>query len=72
MTLMLATVVDAAEALIVLEGGADIIDFADPSRGPLAAAPFETIRKGVEAIGGRARISAALRPSPDEDRHDET
>jgi dihydroneopterin aldolase len=66
MTLMLATVVDAAEALIVLEGGADIIDFADPSRGPLAAAPFETIRKGVEAIGGRARISAALRPSPDE------
>ena len=66
MTLMLASVVDAAEAALVLEGGADIIDFADPAQGPLGAVPFETIRKGVEAIGGRRRISAALGPLPDE------
>ena len=66
MTLMLASVVDAAEAALVLQGGADIIDFADPAQGPLGAVPFETIRKGVEAIGGRRRISAALGPPPDE------
>jgi dihydroneopterin aldolase len=66
MTLMLASVVDAAEAALVLQGGADIIDFADPAQGPLGAVPVETIRKGVEAIGGRRRISAALGPPPDE------
>jgi (5-formylfuran-3-yl)methyl phosphate synthase len=66
MTLMLASVVDAAEASLVLQGGADIIDFADPTQGPLGAVPFETIRKGVAAIGGRRRISAALGPPSDE------
>ena len=66
MTLMLASVVDAAEAALVLQGGADIIDFVDPSQGPLGAVPFETIRKGVAVIGGRRRISAALGPLPDE------
>jgi dihydroneopterin aldolase len=63
---MLASVVDAAEAALVLEGGADIIDFADPAQGPLGAVPFETIRKGVEAIAGRRRISAAVGSPPDE------
>ncbi len=67
MTLMLASVVDAAEAALVLEGGADIIDFADPAQGPLGAVPLETILRGVEAIGGRRRISAALGPLPDQD-----
>jgi (5-formylfuran-3-yl)methyl phosphate synthase len=64
MTLMLASVAHAAEAALVLEGGADIIDFADPTQGPLGAVPVDTIRKGVEAIGGRRRISAALGPPP--------
>ena len=66
MTLMLASVVDAEEAALVLQGGADIIDFADPAQGPLGAVPVETIRKGVAAIGGRRRISAALGPLPDQ------
>ena len=64
MTLMLASVVDAAEAELVCRGGADIVDFADPRAGPLGALPVEAIANGVEAIGGRARIAAALGSPP--------
>jgi dihydroneopterin aldolase len=64
MTLMLASVVDAAEAELALKGGADIIDFGDPGAGALGALPVEAIGKGVEAIGQRRRVSAALGPPP--------
>ena len=64
MTLMLASVVDAAEAELALKGGADIIDFADPRRGALGAVPIETLAKGAEAIGRRRRVSAAIGDPP--------
>jgi (5-formylfuran-3-yl)methyl phosphate synthase len=64
MTLMLASVVDAAEAELALKGGADVIDFADPGAGALGALPIEAIGKGVEAIGKRRRVSAALGAPP--------
>ena len=64
MTLMLASVVDAAEAEFALRGGADIIDFADPRRGGLGAVPIEVLAKGAEAIGKRRRVSAAIGDPP--------
>jgi dihydroneopterin aldolase len=64
MTLMLASVVNAAEAELALKGGADIIDFADPSGGALGAVAIEAVMKGVQAIGGGGRISAALGAPP--------
>src|SRR5271157_4811319 len=64
MTLMLASVVDAAEAELALKGGADIIDFADPRRGALGAVPIEAVAKGAEAIGRRRRVSAAIGDPP--------
>ncbi len=64
MTLMLASVVDAAEAELALKGGADIIDFADPGAGALGALPVESIAKSFEATGKRGRASAALGPPP--------
>ncbi|MFY9969741.1 MAG: (5-formylfuran-3-yl)methyl phosphate synthase, partial [Roseiarcus sp.] len=64
MTLMLASVVDAAEAELALKGGADIIDFADPGAGALGALLVESIAKSFEATGKRGRASAALGPPP--------
>ncbi len=64
MTLMLASVVDAAEAELALKGGADIIDFADPLRGALGAVPIEALATGAEAIGRRLRVSAAIGDPP--------
>jgi dihydroneopterin aldolase len=64
MTLMLASVVDAAEAELALKGGADVIDFADPGAGALGALSIEAIGKGVEAIGKRRRVSTALGAPP--------
>ena len=64
MTLMLASVVDAVEAGLALNGGVDVIDFGDPGAGALGALPVEAIGKGVEAIGKRRRICAALGPPP--------
>jgi len=64
MTLMLASVVDAAEADLALKGGADVIDFADPGAGALGALPIEAIGKVVGAIGERRRVCAALGPPP--------
>src|SRR5271166_2977415 len=64
MTLMLASVVDAAEAELALTGGADIIDFADPRTGALGAVPVETISAAVARLGKDRAISAALGPPP--------
>jgi len=64
MTLMLASVVDAAEAELALKGGADIIDFADPRRGALGSVPVETISAAVARLGKDRVISAALGPPP--------
>ena len=64
MTLMLASVVDAAEAELALKGGADVIDFGDPGAGAVGALPIEAIRNGVEAIGKRRRVSRRSAPRP--------
>jgi (5-formylfuran-3-yl)methyl phosphate synthase len=65
MTLMLASVIDAQEAAIALNGGADIIDFEDPRQGLLAGAPLETIEAGLKAISTRRRrVGAALGAPP--------
>lgn len=65
MTLMLASVADAAEAEIALVEGADIIDLKDPALPPLGALDREAIRAVVAAVGGRRPVSAVtgnLRP----------
>jgi uncharacterized protein (UPF0264 family) len=60
MSKLLVSVRDAAEAEIALEGGADLIDVKEPSRGALGAADDATIRAVVEKVAGRAPVSAAL------------
>ncbi len=64
MTLMLASVVDAAEAELALQGGADVIDFADPRSSSLGALPVEAVAEAVAAIGKRRPVSAALGGPP--------
>jgi dihydroneopterin aldolase len=64
MTLMLASVVDAAEAELAFNGGADIIDFADPRSSSLGALPIAAIAKSVAAVGKGRPVSAALGGPP--------
>jgi len=56
---LLVSVRDAAEALAALDGGADVIDVKEPSRGPLGAADASTIAAVVRAVAGRAPVTAA-------------
>ena len=58
MTLMLASVTDAAEAGIALIEGADIIDLKDPAQAPLGALDHATVRAVVAAVAGRRPVSA--------------
>lgn len=58
MTLMLASVADAAEAEIAIVEGADIVDLKDPFQGPLGALPIATVRDVVAATAGRRLVSA--------------
>lgn len=58
MTLMLASVADAAEAEIALIEGADILDLKNPVDGPLGALTPAVIRAIVARIGGRRPVSA--------------
>ena len=64
MTLMMASVADAAEAELALNGGADIIDFTDPRLGKLGLSPIETIEAGAGVVQGQRPISAAIGPPP--------
>jgi uncharacterized protein (UPF0264 family) len=57
---LLVSVRDAAEAVAALAGGADLIDVKEPSRGALGRADAATIASVVQAVAGRAPISAAL------------
>jgi uncharacterized protein (UPF0264 family) len=57
---LLVSVRDAAEAEAALAGGADLIDVKEPARGPLGRADADVIAAVVEAVGGRAPVSAAL------------
>lgn len=56
----LASVVDAREARDALAAGAQIIDCKDPSRGALGALDPEKISSIVDAVGGRAPVSATV------------
>jgi uncharacterized protein (UPF0264 family) len=56
---LLVSVRDAAEAMVALDGGADIIDIKEPSRGSLGAADADVNAAIVAAVAGRAPISVA-------------
>ncbi|SFV38865.1 (5-formylfuran-3-yl)methyl phosphate synthase [Hyphomicrobium facile] len=60
----LASVTNADEAEIALEGGADIIDCKDPVSGALGALPHSTVRDIVSRIGGRLPVSATVGDLP--------
>jgi uncharacterized protein (UPF0264 family) len=60
MTRLLVSVRSAAEAAAALEGGADLIDVKEPSRGPLGKADDRTIADVVRVVAGRRPVSAAL------------
>ena len=64
MTDMLASVRSMDEALMALEGGADLIDLKEPSRGALGALDHAAVRICVQAIGGRKPISATIGDLP--------
>ncbi len=64
MTRMLASVADAAEADVVLELGADVIDLKDPRRGGLGAVPLDVAREALAAVARRRETSAALGDPP--------
>ncbi|MBI3528005.1 MAG: (5-formylfuran-3-yl)methyl phosphate synthase [Betaproteobacteria bacterium] len=64
MTMMLASVRSLDEALIALEGGADLIDLKEPSRGALGALDHAAVRICVQAIGGRRPVSATIGDLP--------
>ena len=57
---MLASVTNCAEAMIALEGGADIIDLKNPALGALGALDDNTIRAVVAAVAGRVPVSATV------------
>lgn len=61
---LLISVRSEAEALVALEGEADIIDIKEPRTGALGAAPLETVCAIVKAAGGRRPVSATLGDIP--------
>lgn len=62
--LMLASVVDAREAAMCLNGGADVIDCKDPKQGALGAVREETARAIVESVASRVPVSATIGDLP--------
>ncbi len=60
MTQLLISVKNAAEALLVLELGVDIIDLKDPSIGALGALDLEKTRRIVQVINGRGQLSTTV------------
>jgi (5-formylfuran-3-yl)methyl phosphate synthase len=64
MTLFLASVANAAEAEIVLQFGADIIDLKDPAHGALGAVDLEHAGAAIRMIARRRRTSATLGDPP--------
>lgn len=64
MTRLLASVTSPEEALIALEGGADIIDLKNPKAGALGALPLAVIRQVVDVVAGRRPVSATIGDLP--------
>jgi (5-formylfuran-3-yl)methyl phosphate synthase len=67
MTRMLASVADAAEADIVVQLGADVVDLKDARRGALGAVALDAAREAISAVARRCEISAALGDPPYDD-----
>src|SRR5581483_9677908 len=57
---LLVSVADAADATAAIDGGADIIDAKDPSRGPLGPVAPDALAAIVARVAGRRPVSAAL------------
>ena len=64
MTRMLASVANAAEAGVVLQLGADVMDLKDARRGALGAVPLDVARQAIAAVARRSETSAALGDPP--------
>ena len=64
MSRLLASVTNVEEALIALDGGADIIDLKNPSQGALGALPLDVIRDVVRVIDHRKPLSATIGDLP--------
>jgi dihydroneopterin aldolase len=64
MTAFLASVRDAAEALIALDGGAEIIDAKEPRDGALGAVPLAGLTEIVTAVDGRRLVSTTVGDLP--------
>ncbi len=60
MSRLLISVASADEALLALEGGADIIDGKDAAAGPLAALSAETLAAIVATVDGQRPVSATV------------
>jgi (5-formylfuran-3-yl)methyl phosphate synthase len=56
---LLVSVRDAREADVALEGGADVIDVKEPSRGSLGAADTHVIASVLQEVAGRVPVSVA-------------
>ena len=57
---LLVSVRSADEVAAALEGGADLIDVKEPTKGPLGMAEAEVVAAVVEKVRGRVPVSAAL------------
>lgn len=57
---LLASVTSCAEAAIVLDGGADLVDLKDPARGALGALDPPLVRAVVRQVAGRVPVSATV------------
>jgi (5-formylfuran-3-yl)methyl phosphate synthase len=64
MTLFLASVTSEGEAEIALLGGADLIDFKDPTKGALGALDQRLLRSAVASVAGRRPTSAVTGDLP--------
>ena len=64
MTRMLASVADAAEAEVVLQFGADIIDLKDAARGALGPVALGDAREAISAVSRRRETSATMGDPP--------
>jgi (5-formylfuran-3-yl)methyl phosphate synthase len=63
-TRMLASVASAAEAGVVVQLGADIVDLRDARQGALGTVSLEIVREAIAANAGRSTTSAALGDPP--------
>lgn len=64
---LLVSARDAAEALVALDAGADVIDLKEPREGALGMVAVAEIRRAVAAVDGRKPVSATTGDiSPDD------